>query len=136
MSRIAIAFFVAPLAVPLVLVPYLWLRISTPSLFLFALIVSVAFSYGGTLVFGLPAYSLLRMRLLTSFWVAPVVGFAIGAIVWVLFLVSFVLSLEEGISGVRSVLKDPGALSGVVWPGGLSGATVGIIFWMIAHPRP
>ena len=52
---------------------------------------------------------------------------------WVAFGVMFVLSLGEGIFGIQLVLTDKNTLKGCVF-GGVAGACVGILFWLIARP--
>src|SRR5207253_493553 len=100
----------------------------------FGLLISVVVAYIGVVVLGVPAYLFLRARGWTSFWVAPVLGFAVGAVMWLVFSAAFALALDQGIAGVRSSLSDPGTLSGVLWPGGIVGAAVGVAFWLIARP--
>jgi hypothetical protein len=55
---------------------------------------------------------------------------------WVVFAVSFVLALGEGISGVRVALTDPAGLKGVIWPGGALGAIVAHIILDHCSDRP
>lgn len=96
--------------------------------------VAAFLSYGGTLAFGMPAYFLLKARSLTAAWVAGAIGFAIGALMWLVFLVLFPLSLGQGLSGVRFGLANFHIVTDIAWPGGVLGAIVGGLFWMIARP--
>ena len=91
-------------------------------------------SYAGTLALGMPAYFFLRERGLTAFWIAGVVSFVIGALMWLVFSALFPLSLDQGLAGVRFALTDLRSLRGALWPGGVLGATVGALFWVIARP--
>jgi hypothetical protein len=134
MKRGAVAFFVAPLAVPLLLLPWLSSGHLAPGWMLTAIVIAALVSYAGTLVLGVPAYFLLRARRLTAAWIAGVAGFVIGALMWLVFSVLFPLSLDQGLSGVRFALTDLHTLKGVIWPGGVLGAIVGALFWVIARP--
>jgi hypothetical protein len=123
MNRSIIAFLVAPLAAPVLLIPYVRSMTTTSTWFVFALIISAIMAYAGVFIFGVPAYFFLRTRSWTALWIAPLVGFLIGALMWLVFGAIFALVLDEGISGVRLVLTDPATLRGVIWPGGIIGAT-------------
>src|SRR5438128_2537313 len=115
--RVTIALFVAPLMVPVLLVPYLQSMGGAPSFFAFALEVSIVLSYCGTFVLGIPAYLFLRARNWTAFWIAPLAGFIAGFLMWLVFRVLFVLALGQGITGALSKLTDSDILKGAVWPG-------------------
>jgi hypothetical protein len=52
---------------------------------------------------------------------------------WVAFSVMFVLSFGEGMFGIQLVFTDKNTLKGCVF-GGVAGACVGILFWLIARP--
>jgi hypothetical protein len=134
MNRSIIAFLVAPLAAPVLLIPYIRSMTTTSTWFVFALIISAIMAYAGVFIFGVPAYFFLRTRSWTALWIAPLVGFLIGAVMWLVFSAIFALVLDEGISGVRLALTDPATLRGVIWPGGIIGAAIGIILWLIARP--
>lgn len=134
-SRGAIAFFIAPLAVPLLLL--LWQLSAAHAalgLILTTMFIGAFVSYVGTLVFGIPAYRLLRARGVTALWVAVVVGFIIGILMWLIFAVFFGLSLGHGLSSIQSTLTNSNIFTDVMWPGGVLGAIVGAIFWLIARP--
>ena len=132
-ARTAIAFLIAPLAVPLLAALYL-----RPSLDDFGtglvLVFSAAAAYAGSFVLGLPIYRFLCTRKLTAFWIAPVLGFIVGAIMWYVTLALFGLSLGNRVTSVISDLGNPGGLSEALQLGGLSGAVVGTILWLIARP--
>jgi hypothetical protein len=132
--RQLIAFLIAPLIVPILLFPYLSSRSSNPNFIAFIVIVTIVFAYVGMIIFGLPMYLFLRRHRWTSFWIAPSLGFLVGAVVWMIFSIVFVLALGEGISRIRLALSDPPMLKGMVWPGGVLGASVGVLFWTIARP--
>jgi hypothetical protein len=134
MNRTAIAFFVAPLAATMLLVPYIHSMKAAPSLFVFALEISLVVAYGGSVIFGIPAYLLLRAHNWTAFWIAPLVGFLIGMVMWLVFSALFALMLGEGTLGVHLTLTDANMLKGLIWPGGVLGAVVGAAFWLIARP--
>jgi hypothetical protein len=133
-SRLAMALFVAPLAVPVLLLPWLLSGHLATTWILTTIFVGGLVSYAGALVLGVPAYFILSARGLTAAWVSPAVGFAIGALMWLIFSVLFALSLDQGLSGVRFALTDPHTLRGVLWPGGILGSIVGAVFWLIARP--
>src|SRR6476660_7966925 len=114
MGRTLIALLVAPLVVPILLSPYLRGLLTTNFWLGFGLLISVVVAYIGVVVLGAPAYLFLRARGWTSFWAAPVLGFAGGVVMWFVFSAAFALALDQGIAGVRSSLSDPGTLSGVL----------------------
>jgi hypothetical protein len=64
----------------------------------------------------------------------PLLGFVVGTVMWLVFSAIFALVLDEGISGVRLALTDPSTLRGVIWPGGIIGAIIGVILWLFARP--
>lgn len=134
MARTTIAFLVAPLAAPVLMVPYLYFAGATPELFVFAIQISFVFSYGGSFTIGLPAYLFFRSRGSTSYWMALLVGFLAGATTWLIFSIVFALLLGNGMRGVELALTDLSTLRGAIWPGGLAGACVGLVFWLIARP--
>jgi hypothetical protein len=115
--RTMTAFYVAPLAAPLILGVYF--ENADPQTGSIITPISLAVSYAGTFLFGVPIYLFLRARKLTAFWIAPLVGFIVGATTWCATFALFGLSL-----------KFAHALEG----GGLLGAVVGTILWLIARP--
>lgn len=141
MLRTFAAFLIAPLWVPLLLYPY--------ALFVMlpyagqqrgiVVIVGLIFSYGGVLLFGLPAFLYLRSRNLTAPWIAVALGFAVGPIVWLMFLFLFGLALGLGVRLSLDTLLSEWTLQKVMMLGvpGLLGALIGITLWAIARPdRP
>jgi hypothetical protein len=135
MTRVRIAFVIAPLVVPLSLLPWLLTGNVAPNWILTTMIIGAVVGYVGTFVFGTPVYLLLKVRGYTALWIAIAAGFAIGDLMWLFFSVIFALSLDEGAAGVRFALSDPPTLGGVFWPGGVLGAAVGLVFWLIARPN-
>jgi hypothetical protein len=85
MKRAAVAFFIAPLAVPLSLLSWLTSGHLAPGWVLTAIVIAALVSKAGTVVLGMPAYFLLRARGLTAGWIAGVAGFVIGALMWLVF---------------------------------------------------
>ncbi len=138
--RVLIAFLVAPLCVPITLMPVFFFLVNptAPSWAVFESIVSMVFAYGGMAVFGLPTYLLLRSRDITKRWVAIAAGFAYGVLTMMVFLVFFELAFsyshEVSAALLREVIADPRKWPvGFVLPG-LLGAMVGITFWRISRP--
>ena len=39
-------------------------------------------TYAGVVIFGIPTYLVLRSCKWTNFWIAPIVGFIIGMVMW------------------------------------------------------
>jgi hypothetical protein len=79
MRRTVLAFLIAPLWVPAGAWPYAAYMFPYPEQqhwILMTTIVATVFAYGGTAALGIPAFLLLRARKYTSFWIAPVLGFA------------------------------------------------------------
>ena len=104
-----------------------WIYITT--------VISAIFGYGGVLTLGLPAFAVLRGRKHTAFWIAPVLGFGIGAVTGVVFFVLFGLSLGNSFTFVWHEL----VAKSVNWPSPLLqtcalGAVVGTTLWLIARP--
>ena len=137
MPRRTFAFLVAPLAVPLFVLVWSFAGHLALGWRLTMVAIAAILSYSGTLAFGMPAYFLLKARGLTAAWIAGAVGFATVALMWLVFLVLFPLSLGQGFSGVRLGFADFHIVTDVVWPGGVLGTIVGVLFWVIARPdRP
>jgi hypothetical protein len=132
--RVAIAFLITPLAVPLLMLPWLFSGHMASPLIVIVMFITTLVSYAGTLVLGIPAYLLLIARGMTAAWIAAAVGFVIGGLMWLVFSVLLVLSLGQGLAGVRFALTDLHSLRGILWPGGSLGAIVGALFWLIARP--
>jgi hypothetical protein len=142
MSRSVVAFLVAPLWVPLLVTPFCYPFVFPHAAQLhwvvIGAILSTIFSYGGTILLGVPIFSILRALNLTASWIAIAVGFVIGAVTFEVFSVLFGLSLNGG--NLELVMKtyyetfhDPIQLMFLVLPGSLGGI-VGITLWLIARP--
>ena len=129
MSRIGLAFIIAPALVPIFAI--VWL----PN----ALVVIVAgiAAYGGMTIIGLPVYLALRMRGWTALWVAILIGFVSGVVIWFAVGAMIALLLGERLAGAIAALRDPAWRSGAIWPSATIGAVVATTFWLIARPdRP
>jgi hypothetical protein len=85
-------------------------------------------------VFGTPVFLLLRASKLTTFWIAPLLGFAIGVATWLIFVILFSLSLGNGWSFTSHELADNSAHLWAFLPTGALGAAVGATLWLIARP--
>lgn len=114
-----VAFGIAPLAVPIVMAIGAGFGAAPQSMVAAIAFYSLAFSYLGTLLFGVPIYLLLRAYKLTEFWLAPVAGFVAGFAM--IYLVTW--TFGSGAEGNR-----PG------FAAGLCGAVVGTLLWLIARP--
>ena len=149
MNRHITAFLLAPLTVPL-LMSALALQIlsEVPSLYWFGLLIAAVASYTGAIFVGAPAYATLRLRGLTAFWLAPVVGSMAGVIIAMALAAILPLALESGIltsiaqifaNGARwgeVIIAQPNAREALVGPAML-GALVGTVLWLIGRPdRP
>jgi hypothetical protein len=134
MKRSTLAFILAPLAVPLLLLPWLLAGHLAVKWTITAMIIAALITYAGVVALGIPTYSFLRARGFTTVWIAGIAGFLIGAVMWLVFSVLFPISLGQGVSGAWLALTDFKSLSGIIWPGGVSGLVVGVLFWMIARP--
>ncbi len=135
MNRTLVAFLIAPLVVPALMFFYLRGLASTDFWHAFSLVISVIFAYTGVWVLGFPAYLFLRARRWTGFWLAPVLGFVIGAVMWLVFGVALSVSLGHSLAAaIPDVIRDPNMLGGVLWPSGIAGAATGATFWLIARP--
>ena len=139
--RVLIAFLVAPLCVPIALMPlfFLFVHPTAPSWAVFESVVSMVFAYGGMVVFGLPTYLLLRPRDMTKRWVTVAAGFVYGVLTMMIFLVLFDLAFsyshEVSAAPLRELIADPRQWPvGFVLPG-ILGAMVGITFRRIARPH-
>jgi hypothetical protein len=96
--------------------------------------VSMIMGYSGTVLFGVPAFLILRSFKLTAFYIAPFIGFVVATLTTILF--QFVLALLMGSTlstAFKSLLEGITSPTGFVWPGFI-GALVGITLWVIARP--
>ncbi len=125
-----IAFAVAPLAGPLVVsIKFAFAGVPDRVILIFAW-VSLVLGYLGVVLFGRPIYLLLRLVGLTMFWLAPLVGFAIGVGMMCLFLIGLPLSLGQTLAAAWASFDFKDAIEF----GGVPGAAVGALLWLIARP--
>ena len=130
-GRVLYAFFVAPLAVPLLMIWALLPVFGDPGATL--LIAGGAMiAYIFTFLLGIPIFWFLYSRRLTDFWIAPVAGALVAVVVWYAFAASLAISLAP-LSWLPSRLSEPGVTQ-VAMFFMLAGAAVGTIFWLIARP--
>jgi Zn-dependent protease with chaperone function len=126
-ARTPIAFLVAPVAVPILAVVFLQPPLHDIGV-AFIIVVSWFVAYVGVFVFGLPVYRFMLARNATTFWIAPAVGFVVGAIMyWV------TLALVGLMFGAKD-LGRPDDISDALKLGGVAGAAVGAVLWVIARP--
>jgi hypothetical protein len=134
MNRTVIAFFIAPLWVPLIVAPYAALVLFPyPAQWhwiIITVVLSATFTYLGVFALGFPAFRVLRSRNLTALWIAAGLGFIVGAVTWAVFMACFALSLGEGLHGVHGALSSHSIF---VLLTGLLGMLVGTTFWLIAR---
>jgi hypothetical protein len=137
-SRSVAAFLIAPLWVPLIVVPYtLFVIFPYPAQHLWVAVaglLSTVFTYLGVGLIGLPVFRFLRSRNWTVIWIASVAGFVIGSAMWLVFTVIFILSLGESFSGVASATQDWRNQAAFLWLPGALGTLVGLTLWAIARP--
>ena len=125
--RTPIAFLVAPLAVPFLLTALLQPPPGVVQYWLWPVqFYSAVVAYAGVVIFGVPIFLLLRKRKLTAFWISPLAGFMVGAIM-IYILVAIPL-------GVRAVLGDHEMFAFAIKFAATPGAVVGAILWVIARP--
>ena len=65
-----------------------------PFLYWLGLLIAAVASYAGAILVGAPAYVTLRLRGLTAFWLAPLIGSTGGVIIAIALVVIFPLALE------------------------------------------
>jgi len=155
MNRHIAAFLLAPLIVPVVTgaLAFPLLR-DVPCLYSLGLMIAAAVSYAGAALAGAPAYVALRSVSWTAFWIAPVVGFVVGAIVAIAFGAVLPAALRSGaLSYILEMLSNIGEViitcNVQIWSttvegppfefigAGLLGALVGTVLWLIGRPdRP
>jgi hypothetical protein len=136
-SKTGLAFLIAPLWVPAAIVPFAAQAFPYPEqghwIYISAIIAAI-FAYAAVAAFGMPAFVILRARDFTALWIAPVLGFGVGIITWVIFIVLFGVSLGNGWSFVSHDLASNSAHWWPLLPTGTLGAVVGATFWVIARP--
>jgi hypothetical protein len=96
-------------------------------------LISLAFSYLGTLLFAPLAYLLLRAIKQTAFWPSPIAGFVGGVGMMCIFFVVLPLSLGHDLTLIFARF-DYGLFKEAVEFGGLPGGAVGSLLWLIARP--
>src|SRR5262249_53753612 len=132
--RHIIAFLLAPYAAPAILAVYYasisGYRPETNELLYGALFAA----YAGAIVFGIPIYVFLRTWRLTAFWIAPVVGFLVGTIMWYALVALFWKIFGRSPLFASSPLVSPEMAFDALRLGGVLGAAVGIILWLIGRP--
>jgi hypothetical protein len=122
--RTMTAFYIAPLAVPLILLVHPASMAQNGHVPVFGLI----FAYPSAFMLGMPIYLFLCARRLTAFWIAPIAGFAVGAILMCVGFLPSTLPPNASILSIVGLLLDP------LQVGGLAGAVVGMVLWLIARP--
>jgi hypothetical protein len=132
MPRTLIAFLVAPLVIAAIVVPYF--AVATTSQWVGAIaLITLIFSYLGTLVFGIPVYLLFRSQGWVSIWATVATAIIGGWLLWWIFLMLFAASFGyDGKSAselVRKTFSDT-----MFFPSGVAGAAYGLVFWLIARP--
>ena len=95
--------------------------------------IAAIFAYGGVAALGMPAFRLLRARKHTAFWIAPILGFAVGVVAWLVFIALFGLSLGNDWTFVSHDLVTNSARLWAFLPTGALGAAVGATLWLIAR---
>jgi hypothetical protein len=126
-ARVLLAFLAAPLSVSVVLVLVVVLLrggdLYQPWLG-YPVILGTLLAYGPGLLLAIPIYRFLMRRRWTAFWIAPVVGFAVGAMVW-LVGTSLIFDLRTAFTAMKY---------GAPLVGGLLGALFAAVLWLIARP--
>lgn len=146
-GRTFLAFLIAPLWAPLLMALFAFTvaDLSHPadgSFFLFLVSVSAVFSYGGALLFGLPAFRLLVASRRTALWHAPLLGLIVAWITVFVFLTVFFPVMLGGwealsFSGGLDVLLHTANLEEMIVLlacSGLVGILAGLTFWFIVRP--
>jgi hypothetical protein len=140
MTRLIAALLVAPLCVPLMVASHALLltfqhRDHPEIHYLDAMSLAVwaVLSYGSTLLLGLPLLLFLRWLGLSGLWVAGVVGFFVGTLIWLLAALWYLVAHGVDVRHLARLIVDPGLLH-LLWPCGALGAAVGVTFWLIARP--
>jgi hypothetical protein len=136
MNRISIAFLVAPLWVPAATAPLAVFIFPHPGQYywiIITIIIATIFAYGGTLMLGVPAFLILCAHNHTSFWTAAALGFGVGGLTWMAFIVLFAVSLGNSLT---FILHEAANFAGwwPVLPTGALGSIVGATLWLIARP--
>jgi hypothetical protein len=142
MIRSVVALLIAPLCVPLVVASHDLLLTfqhrdhpNIHYLTVFPLIVFAVISYGSTFLLGVPMLVFVRWLGFSDWWAAGVIGFFIGAALWVGAAIWYLIA-HGGVD--ISLLARQVVILGLPyffsWPSGALGAAVGVTFWLIARP--
>lgn len=131
--RIWMAFVVAPLAAPVVVIMTFGISGELENAISIVAPASLVLGYLGTILLGPPVYLALRALKLTAFWIAPLAGFAVGVGTLCLFLIWLPLSFGQNLATALASL-DHGQFKAAVEFGGPPGAAVGALLWLIARP--
>jgi len=137
MIRAFVALLLAPLWVPVataVFAAYTFPHPEQQRWIYITVIIGTIFGYGGTLTLGVPAFLLLHGHKNTAFWIAPVFGFAAGALTGWVFLVLFALSLGNSFAFVLHETANSSNWVRGILPAGALGSIVGATLWLIARP--
>jgi hypothetical protein len=126
MLRFAIAFLIAPLAIPIIEFPP-WNPLPMGYGLLMVPPITII-AYAGTFLFGIPAYFLLRDRKWAAFGFAPVAGFIVAALVW--WLVG-IFVIWRGGNDLLDVHRHVDWLRSALWPYGPLGALVATLLWVM-----
>jgi hypothetical protein len=126
--RLICGFTLPPLLVPI------FAGIWPPTHGVFGFIFGVFAAYGGMIIFGVPAYFILRRKTWAGLPVAVGLGAIFGAIIWFAVGALFVLSLGENLDAVSRMLTDENWRQGALWPAAPLGAAVAIGSWLIIRP--
>jgi len=130
-ARTPVAFIVSPLAVPFVIACLLNLPLNHP-ISLTTMVVGMFMAYVGGFALGLPIYRYLQAREAMTFWLAPIIGFAIGVIMT--YVVYLFFGMFMGLSTVVAILADDSMFRDAYRLGGIPGAVAGVILWLIGRP--
>jgi hypothetical protein len=147
MIRFALALLIAPLLVPLVTaVDGLRLTLQHaghPDIHYLTVGVVLwwaMISYGSTLLLGVPMLVFVRWLGLSGWWVAGMIGFFIGAALWLVAAVWYLVAhggvdiQHLAIQHLARQIVILGPSNFFSWPFSASGAAVAVIFWLIARP--
>jgi hypothetical protein len=132
--RRALAFLLTPMLVPILLYRWISELMGSPAWIKVVLVIATVSAYAGVLVFGVPLLLFLWKGRTRNAWATCVAGLFVGMVSWLLFAAMFPVMLGQEFQGIALSLSDPKMLSGVFWPGELSGAVVGIAVWLMARP--
>ena len=140
--RVALAFLLAPGAAALLMALAMPAYDGLPSwserVWRTAEIFSVVGAYPTAVVFGIPAYFMLRRHLSARLIGCVIVGFAVAALPWALLVMAGSGASEASVNGRATVVNGHTTAYGwlqnaeFVFTIGLFGALGGFVFWAIA----